>query len=177
MSLKDVMGRYRGVYRTTSGAKFFGEIFQPPLLDNPNRMEEPRMFLKLHPNVTGVAAGTLIQAQGKVYLVCENASSDREEVIYNTFKLIRMTQQLAWKRQQESTDPVTGLKRSYNVETDLGTIWCGIEPDRMVSDRKGIDSEQYMLFTNASLRPGDLVGKYTVQTADVVLGVMQARVL
>jgi hypothetical protein len=176
MDLRDVAARFRATYTTLSGAKFYGEILTPPQMDNPSRQENPRQFLKVHPAVS-VGPGTIMVTQtGRKFLLLDNGDSDRERVIYKTFKLIQMDHYLAWTRAQKVTDPVTGLGRSFEEVANLGSIWCALEPDHQVKDASHITSELYNVLTNADLQVDDRVGEYQVKLVLKQLGVTSARV-
>lgn len=175
MALQDAMARFRSIYRTLDGARFYGQIFAPPVLDNPNRMEQPRLFLKVG-MTCAIGVGAVIVAQSKNYLVCENAQSDREVPQYRTYKLIRLDQYLPLTRQEIATDAATGFARSYDISDPIGSIWCAVEVDRTIRDTLGVTAEQYKLFTNAVLKIKDTVGRYTVTLVDTQLGITVATV-
>jgi hypothetical protein len=176
MDLRDVAAKYRAIYTTLSGAKFRGEILTPPQMDNPSRQENPRQFLKVHPD-TRVAPGTIMVTQtGRKFLLLDNGDSDRERVIYKTFKLIQMDHFFPWTRAQKVVDPVTGLNRSWEEAGNLGSIWCALEPDHQVKDASHIPSELYNVLTNADLQIDDHVGPYQVKLVLKQLGVTSARV-
>jgi hypothetical protein len=172
--MRDIMGRYRAVYRTLEGGQFYGHLLTPPKLDNPNRMEQPRLFLQLHPGVRNVSAGKIVVIHDKNYLVCDNGDHDRQELNSRTYKLIRVDRYLSWKRQGASTDPVSGLKKGSEPQ-NLGSIWCALEYDRTIMDSTQIEAEKFVLFTNADLQVNDIVGPYTIAFVDHQLGVTVAR--
>jgi hypothetical protein len=176
MRLRDAMSKYRAVYQTIGGSKFLGDILAPTMDQNPNRMEQGRVFLKTHPDVKNVGVNDLIIANGKIYLVCDNPGSDREKTVYNLFKLLRMDKQFTWSRPQQIVDPVTGLKRSHDETVGMGTAWCCLEVDRELHDSRMVPAEQYTVYTNAGLQLNDILGTFTVTFVTTQLGVTYARV-
>lgn len=174
MDLRQAGARFRAVYRTLDGRRFHGEILAPPTRQDATAFERPRRLLKVGAGAA-VQAGTLFRTgTGRVYLCADNGDSDRERLLYRTFKLIEMDRQLPWQRRTAATDPVQGLARA-GTPAALGPVYCTLEPVTRIADALRVPARQYRLITAAALQPGDRLGDYQVGTVETLLGVTVAE--
>lgn len=81
--------------------------------------------------------------------------------LFRTFRMIRVSHELAWTRTLSSTDDITGLNKKA-TEIPLGTALCTMQATSKIADEFKVATSKFMLITNSSVQVNDHLGPYIV---------------
>lgn len=157
-------GQVTGVLIETDQTQAPSYVFVPPR----------RIFRVNTPTVLPLGV-VLRSPHGMRYLVGANGPSEQPEgVLWQSYRLYQVTQQVEWRRRTRIKDPITNEDRDGPVES-LGLIWATIEPtDREELDRRAhLSAEKARVLTGREILADDiLVGEneYEITRVDKVLG-------
>jgi len=172
--MKNSFHSFRERWKTTSGKIVLGQRSQPSKTDATSErstFQFSRVALRVLPTCPLVSGEVLISPEGEKFLAADNGRS----ALFNSFKLLKITNTLAWTRRVNSIDTVSGIEKQASV-TSLGNIDVVMEPTTDQSGSMNIDRRMFRMITGASLQDEDRIGVYVVKKVDYLLGVYIAEV-
>lgn len=168
--LSKVMKKYRSTYIREDGFRFKGELFAPSTMENPNRIELPRRFMKIG-LTTKIRPGDIFRTEGGQYfLTLEDGDSDFNTTVYRVLKLVQVDQKLPWVRIVKVVDPVSGLQIGSAPQA-LGAIWACLEEGSQRADNLSMAQRIFRIHTPNQLQVGDQIGNLTVIEVFIASGV------
>lgn len=171
--LSKVMQKYRTTYIREDGLRFYGEMFAPSTMENPNRIELPRRFMKIGLTVK-IRPGDVFRTEGGQYfLVLEDGDSDFDTTVYRVLKLVQVDRKVPWIRIIKITDPVSGLEIGSTPQS-MGAIWVTLEEGTQRNDTLNLTQRIFRVYTPNQLKVGDKIGDLTVIEVFIVSGVCVA---
>lgn len=154
---------------TTAGLRFFGSIAPVPRDRVPgNALIEARLLLRVRSSTPLNTRDTIRDSEGRVFLVADHDRRPGEHI----FKLVQMTEQVAWKRTVTTTEAVTGLPKAAS-ESNLGPVWAAVEVYGQERTDLGLRvmEDKRRIITGAALQLGDKVADSLVRRIWTVFGV------
>ena len=178
LSLKTVGRRFEVTLKVIEGGtgQVTGVLIETDQTQAPSYVFVPprRIFRVNTPTV--LQLGMVLQSpHGMRYLIGANGPSEQPEgVLWQSYRLYQVTQQVEWKRRTKVKHPVTNEYTDGPMQS-LGFIWAVIEPtDREELDRRAhLSAEKARVLTGREILADDLlVGEntYEVIRSDKVLG-------
>jgi hypothetical protein len=158
--------------RTTTGLVLEGQMMDVKDTSTVRDFTLPRR--QLLTSITSPARPGMIIKDGlRKYLLIDRAEKTRN--MTRVFSLAEVTQTAAWSREEQSTDLVTGLDRSY-AKTDLGMIEVVWELMQVQSDSEAQGGSKYRVLTGATLQLGDMLDGKVVKFVQQVQGITYGEV-
>lgn len=142
--------------------------------DDPGRLEMQTRILKVSRFASVMEGQVVVDAGGNQYLLANHMASHSAGIIYNTFRMIPVDEELAWSRQTSAIDPISGISRGETT-SNLGTITCTVEPINLEKRAKMKPESKVLIITGEAVEIADRVGDYTVTFVDRVLGISVAE--
>lgn len=179
IGLNNTGRRFESRMTTIGGFPFVGDIQAMDEGHVPSYdYSDPRLVLRVR-HLCPVGTGSVIvDPAGRRYLLGDHdQATDYNQIHYRTHRMFHMSRQVEWKREVQTLDPVTQLKKGAGREL-LGNIWVLIE--RMTREPTGgpmgVKEQVRQLITGEDIQLGDIVDDMIVKRLDVVLGVNVAEI-
>lgn len=173
MDLSRVHERFQENLRTSKGAKVKGQI--TAWTGQTNALNYESRLLKVHPRSPLKAGEVVTTTVGLDYVLAEHLDSHNAGIVYRTFRMIRVDEELAWTRMSTAPDAVTGLEKEDAEPVELGTVSVMVDPIRREDGQLHMKESRVRLVCGADLKIGDRVGDYSILFVDNVLGVTVAE--
>lgn len=161
-------------FTTEAGTRFRGSL--QPVNEGSQPVDtfaEPRVIMRVRRNEPVKSGDIVMDAIGRRFLVADHDEHIwNDSLMFRSHKMLRITDRLSWRRSQDTTDVVTGLKRS-GTEVELGPIWCVLE----VYGREQIDfglrvaEDLRRVITGADVKLGDRIDDAIVKRIAPIFGV------
>lgn len=160
------------------GGHFNGYVWTSQMRNLPDTsFVTPRRYVRVEPRCLA-RPGMVVDHLGVKHLLAEDREEGfRGEHISRTFRMIVMHSYLALYRSTNTTDTVTGAKKSPTSPTHIKSIWINFEPIRMQNDEVKVPKRVDRFITGEALQLGDLIGDRVVQSVSQQLGVCVGEIL
>lgn len=178
-SLQQVAQRFTSHLRTVQGQPFRGTIFhadEGSLSSSASATE--RLLLRVPPDTTLVAKDEIFDVFGRRFLIANHGAGQlMDQKLYRTFRLIQLTRQMVWTREDNYIDPLSGESRASGTN-NLGSIWVSFEPlGSGDSDGKiNVQQQTYLATTGAAVQLNDRLDGRLVRQITDILGVFVVEV-
>lgn len=151
------------IYRTSTGNKFRGVFSDPEDRFEGDEMRAPRI-LRVGDKAP-VSSGVVVKAHGTEYLLFLHSQGPGQK----RFLAYQVTHRVSWKRQAETTDPVTKMKTNGAPQELDPDFPIYLEPTG-TTDEHDLERTKYLIRCPAGVEVGDLLGDYTVHSLQKVPG-------
>lgn len=173
-SLSSVVKRFASTYQKTDGSTFKGTIFHADEGSLPSGgFNTERLLLRTSPNESLSAKDEFFDSFGRRFLVARHGAGQLEgSRLYKTWRLIQLTHEMTWEREDTILDALTGEKKATGM-VNLGTVWGSFEPlgggegDGKISVRQ----QMHLVVTGSDVQLNDRLDNKLVRQIDESLGV------
>lgn len=165
--LKNVGRRFQMTFQKDDGTPFYGHVLDIPDTARVTNFLDARRYLRVMPESPIVPTDVVVVA-GDKYIVGNHGTGFYFEPIYKYFFLFQADMNVAWKKQRQTDDPITGQKKTDFI--DGGLVWLSLQPKATVIDQINIAQQTFLALCNKAVSRGDFVDGMIVTKVDSVLG-------
>lgn len=168
--LKDVGNRFKSVFQTIDGMRFYGQLLGLPDTSRVSNFLSARRYLRTNPT-TPIRPGNVIIADGVKFIVAEHGEGFYNVPIYIHFKLFDVDSILPLYETVTTKDPITGVKKTTPSASSTKNIYLSTQPAPNKIDEINIPQQYIICVANDEAHVGDRVGDYIVTKSDKMLGI------
>lgn len=176
VSLSTVQRRFEVPLQILEGGSgiFHGVLAESEQNSQPTYVfAHPRRVLRVKATSPVRTGMVVVSPSGEKLLVGENGPSETAGgVLWQSYRMFKVTRQVEWYRRTFAIDPITQLERDIGMQS-MGTPWLVVEPmDRETSDSKLKRSfETTRFLAGADIQADDLLDGHQVTKCDTQLGI------
>lgn len=152
-------------FTKNGGGRFRGFLTTPAPAATNGTLSVRTMHIPRPCNVVGLG-DVILDGQGNKLLLMD---SPQGLVNTKSFRVVVVSQEYQWQRNEKTQDPVSGMERDLGLQ-DMGVVYAYFEHPTDTT-LYGLKETKYRFYTGQDVQEGDIVGGKRVKQVSRILGV------
>lgn len=174
LGIRGVHERYRSKFTRLDGLAFYGQILDIPDTSRVTNFLSAKRYLRTGP-LSPIKPSDVVIIDKVKYIVGEHGTGFLVTPLYKHFKMLKVDAELAWTRNTDVVDAVTGVVKS-GTRSSLGTAYISMDTKNDIEDALHIQTERHIFITDKNVQVEDYLGPYIVTKVDKLIGLSVCEV-